>query len=813
MFKIFFLLKKSVFVLAALFLSCHLFSQNFIKGIVVDSLHNGFPFVNIALLNSLDSSNIKGTITDELGNYEFLNLKSGNYKLKFFAVGYSEVFSEEFIADSLTKKIVPDITLKSNGINLNEVSVISIKKTVEFKNGMIVLNVENSIMAAGNTVIDVLKRIPGVTVDNKNNISISGKKGVRIMLDGRMQQLSLEQTIAALSAMPADLVSKIEVMKNPPVKYDAEGNAGIINIVSKKQNTKGYSGSVNYNPGMGQRFGNSLNASLNIKSNKLTVYTNLNGMYKTFFDRYDFTKNVDYQNNTTIFNQTGMHENLRKFLSGKIGADYNLTKKTTVGFLVSSSINDANPTEHGYTSINGFNDTGFDRYNYTSDEKTIWTNPNFNFNAEHNFDTLGTVLNASIDYTGFKNISDRKSQSQFFKNDNSYAKSPLGYDTKNKSNVSIFTQKLDFKKNISSSWVIEIGAKATFVKNITDFVFERRDTISGIYKSDADYTNTYHYNETLIAGYLNFRKQFKKGSLGFGVRAENTNITGKNITNGFLLTKNYLNFFPNLSFDYELTKKQNLQFNYNRRLDRPDYSQLNPYKRFEDQYFSQIGNPNLNPQYSDNFDFSHTYNQWLTNSVGYAYYTQIITGVTLQNDSTKQSLQTQINLSNGNYFYYNLFIQKQLKQWWSFEFSGNVYFSNFNGSLNSGVIKTTNVAYNLYLNNDLVLPKNFKLQLTGRFDGPNTFATTYMKARGSLDFGVKKTFYKEKLNIMFQFLDILYTDIDRSEYKFENQYYSYNSKDDTRRFRLTLNFKFGKTNIKVKEKLSNEQETGRLKKD
>ncbi len=797
-------------VVVTVLCSFSIFSQNKVSGVIKDSSAVGVSFVNIAILNSVDSSIVKGTISDELGAFKIESVKSGNFILKFFAVGFSELYSPVFSLDSTSQLVIPDIIMMPQGVNLNEVSVTSIKKTIEFKNGMTILNVENSIMASGNTVLDVLKRIPGVTVDNKNNISISGKQGVRIMFDGRMQQLSMEQVVAMLSSMPADLVATIEVMKSPPIKYDSEGNAGIINIVTKKIKIKGYNGSINYNPGMGQRFGNSVNASFNFKSNKITLFSNINAMYKTFFDRYDFTKNVEYEGNTTIFNQTGVHENLRKFLSGKIGIDYELTKKTTIGVLVSNSINDANPTEHGYTSMNGYNDTGFDHYNYISDEKTVWTSPNYNFNAEHRFDTLGTTLSLAVDYTGFKNTSHRKSESEFFQNDNSYAKSPLAYDTKNKSNVSIFTQKLDFQKNITSSWLMETGAKSTFVKNVANFVFERRDTLTYIYHSDTAYTNTYHYDETIFAGYLNFRKQFKKGSLGLGVRAEQTTIKGHNITNGFSLTKGYLNFFPNLSFDYELTAKQNLQLNYTRRLDRPDYSQLNPFKRFEDQYYSATGNPYLNPQYSDNFDITHLYNQWLTNSIGYSYFTQIITGVTLQNDSSKQSTQTQINLSNGSYSYYNLFIQKELKKWWSLQFSASVYYIKFNGAIASSALEIGNLSSNFYLNNDFILPKNFKIQLTTHYNAPHVFATTYMKARGSADFAIKKTFYKEKLNVMFQFLDMFYTDIDRSYYKFENQYSAYNSKDDTRRFRLTLNYKFGKTNIRVREKLSNEQETGRL---
>ena len=779
----------------------------------MDTTGKNFPFVSIALLSATDSSQVKGTISDEEGNYEFSKIKSGNYILKYFSVGYSEQYSPQINVDSTSQLTIPSIILKAGSVNLNEVSVTSFKKVIEFKNGMTVLNVENSIMAAGNTVLDVLKRIPGVTVDNKNNISISGKQGVRIMMDGRMQQFSMEQIVSMLSAMTADQVSKIEVMKSPPVKYDAEGNAGIINIVTKKVNTKGYSGSVSYNPGMGQRFGNSMYATLNFKSNKLTVFSNINPMYKTFYDRYDYHKNVTYLDRTTIFDHTGDHENLRKYISGKIGADYILTKKTTIGVSVANTINNTDAVEHGYVAINGYDDLGFEHYKYITDDKSTWSNPAYNFNAEHKFDTLGTNLSLSIDYADFDSKSDRKSESVFFKNDDTYAKPPQAYQSNNNTRISIFTQKLDFQKYIKPSWLMEVGGKTTFVNNNADFLFEREDTLTGIFKTDTSFTNLYHYKENLIAGYLNFRKEFKKGSIGVGVRVENTEITGHNITNGFRLTKRYLNFFPNVSFDYELNKKQTIQLNYNRRLERPDYSQLNPFKHFEDQYAVGAGNPYLNPQYSDNFDVVHTYNQWITNSVGYAHFTSAFSEVSFQNDSTKLTTFTLVNLSKVEYLYYNLFLQKQLRQWWNIEFSLNVFYISNKSKIGGIPLNTDMVSSNIYFNNDFILPKNFKIQLTAHYNAPSRYGANYNKANGSCDFGIKKSMMKDKFNIMFQFLDMFYTDISRSKYDFGNQYYTFNSRPDTRRFRLTLSYKFGKMNIRVNEKHSNDQENGRLKKD
>lgn len=800
-------------MLSTVFLSCHVFSQNSIKGHVLDSTKAGFPFVSIALLNAADSANVKGTISDENGAYEFLNVKPGNYRLNFFAVGYAQAFSESLSVDSVSAIQVPDIVFENKGVSLNEVSVTSIKKTVEFKNGMTILNVENSIMAVGNTVLDVLKRIPGVTVDNNNNISISGKQGVRIMMDGRMQQLGMEQVVAMLSAMSADQVSKIEVMKSPPVKYDSEGNAGVINIVTKKVTTKGYSGSINYNPGMGQRFGNSMYGTLNFKSNKLTVYSNINPMYKVFFDRYDYHKEVTYHDRTTIFDHTGDHENLRKYINGRIGADYALTKRTSIGAFIDNTINDANPIEHGYVSINGDDDIGFDHYHYVTDDKVLWSNPSYNFNAEHKFDTLGTNLSLSVDYADFNSQSDRKSESLFFNPDESYAKPAQVYRSTNDTRISIFTQKLDFQTYLKPSWLMEVGAKTTFVNNTSDFIFNRLDTAVAEFVVDTSFTNLYHYKENLIAGYINFKKEFKKGSVSLGVRAENTEVTGHNFTNAFRLKRSYLNFFPNMSFDYQLSAKHTIQLGYNRRLDRPDYGQLNPFKHFEDQYAVGAGNPCLNPQYSDNVDLVHVYNEWVTNSIGYAHFTQLFSGISIQNDSTKVTTFTQVNLDQSNYYYYNLFLQKQLRQWWNAEFSLNVYYMNYKSKIGGIPLDVNTLSCNIYWNNDFILPKNFKIQLTAHYNAPNRSGPNYNKANGSCDFAIKKAFLKGNFNIMFQFLDMFYTDISRTVYDFDNQYYTFNSRDDTRRFRLTLNYKFGKMNIRVNDKRSNQQEDDRINKN
>lgn len=790
--------------------SSFLYAQNRIEGLVSDSAGKGVPFVNIALLRLTDSVQVKGTISNEDGHYELSVAGQGNYLLRFFSVTYRSCYSQPFTMDGVSTLNVPPVVLRAEGLQLGEVAVTAIQKVVEFKNGMTVLHVENSIMAAGNTVLDVLKRIPGVTVDHQNNISISGKQGVGVMLDGRLQQLSMEQLVAMMSAMSADQLSRIEVIKNPPAKYDAGGNAGIINLVTRKAGVRGYSGSIMYNPGMGQRFGNSIYAVLNFKSRRWTVFSNINPMYKTFFDRYDYHKRVSYQGKTTMFDHTGYHENLRRYISGKVGADYALSKKTTIGMSLSGAINDARPEERGYVAIGGFNDLGFDHYSYLTEERSLWTNPAYNLNAEHQFDTLGTKLSFSLDYTGFRNSADRRSESVFLNNGDMQVKASQAYASVSDGHIGVFTQKLDFQRYLKPQWLMEMGLKTTFVNSRSGFVFSRQDTLTGAYLRDTSFSNDYRYAERIVAGYITLRKEFTRGSLAAGFRAEQTRVSGHNLTNGFQLTREYLNFFPTFSLDYQLSERHSLQFNYGRRLDRPDYAQLNPFRRFEDQYAVAAGNPYLNPQYSHNLDLVHVCNQWMTNSIGYARLTNLFADVSVQDDRTKVTTFLPANIAQGDYAYYNLFLQRQAKPWWRFECSVNVFYVSYRSKIEGVQLNTETWSTNIYLNNDIVLPKDFKIQLTAHYNAPVVSGPSYNKANGSCDIGFKKTLLKGKFNVMIQLLDMFYTDVSRSVYNFGNQYYTFNQRDDTRRFRLTLSYKFGQMNIHVAEKRSNDPEQKRL---
>ena len=268
------------------------YSQNFISGSVIDSTYLPVPYCAMAILNAKDSSLVKGNVTNENGQFTFQKIAAGTYLIKFSNVGFKTGWSNSITVDSLSQITLAPQILKSEGVNLKEISVAVIKPVIEFKNGTVVMNVENNIISGGNTVFELLKRIPGVSVDAQNNVSVNGRGGVRYLFDGRLQQIPTGQMISILMGMPAESVSYMELIKNPPAKYDASGTGGLINLVFKKAKIKGYSGSVSQGLSRGDNWRAGTFVSLNYKSNKLSVFTNVNYSYLQFESNDYFQRKI-----------------------------------------------------------------------------------------------------------------------------------------------------------------------------------------------------------------------------------------------------------------------------------------------------------------------------------------------------------------------------------------------------------------------------------------------------------------------------------------------------------------------------------------
>lgn len=748
-------------------------------------------------------------MTNENGEYVFESVAKGNYLIKTTNVGFLPFYSKSFVVDSLSSQInVDPISLKSVAVNLKEISISVFKPTVEFKKGITVLNVENNLISSGNTVIELLKRIPGVTVDNQNNILINGKSGVRFLINGRLQYLSGAQMINVLSSMNAESISTIELIKNPPAKYDAAGTAGLINIVLKKGKLKGFNGSFYDLVGQGNYFRNTSVLSLNFKSNKFSVFSNFTWMSLNLADNYQFHRSINNFPANDVINEDGKDQMFRQIITGNIGMEYDLSPRTTVGLNVNAG---PNSTDHNvFSKITIPSGTTFP-YNYlTSLTKSgeHFTNPSLNINALHKFDSAGTQLQFSADFTNFLGLDTKQNDNYFYNNYDVQISLPYSNRSYTRRDFQIFTQKLDLTKVFKKEFTLEAGAKTSFVNNVNVFNLEQTDA-AGNYYVDTFFSNTYNYKERIIAGYLTLSKNFKKVNVQAGLRGEQTNVDALNTHNGFKLTRDYFNLFPSGSIDYTINKKNSLQMLYSYRIDRPDYQSLNPSKVFWDRLDYRSGNPFLRPQYSHNINLDFNHNGFIVNSLSFIQTTNSFFGYSYTNNLTKINTDTTVNIGLRNHLAYTLFIQKQIK-WYNFQFTGVAIYRNFIAKLNGENANSESFFYELNLNNEFILPKNFKLQLFFYYNSPFRESLQQYKSNTSLNFAIQKSFFNDKLFLSLGFYDMFYTERVASTTTFSNQTTYFQSKSDSRRFRFTLNYKFGKMKFQQRSKRSNDEESNRL---
>lgn len=786
-------------------------AQNRIKGKVADSANVPLPYITVALLNAKDSSIVRGINTNEQGEFEFKNSKSGEYLVTAEAIGFSKHYSQPIFIDSIAEIELQPISLTTGGVNLNEVSVIVQKKPIEFKGGNIIVNVDGSPMAVGNSVYDLLSRLPGVTVDN-DVISINGNSGVKILIDDRNQQLAGAQLINLLKSLPASTIDKIEVLKVPPVKYDAAGGAGIINIKTKKVKITGFSGSVYANASQGFYTNYGSGFSLNYKGKKVSFFSGFNIQQSTRRLDMIFERHVTNDSVTTHLYQNNYNKTFEQYYSYYFGSDWFINKNNILGFKFESNPGLSETNRRGEIKLVN-NDIGYDELPYYSDTHNDWDDYNANLNYEHTFDTVGTTLKFVTDYTYNRGLYAGKNDNRF---KNNYGNEVLPYfifTNTNNSGLSLIASRLDFEKKLGKSVYMETGVKYSYNDMYSDFVLKQKDYTTGIYEVDSIYTNKFLYNEQIQAAYLNLRKELKKFNFSFGVRAENTEVNARSVTAGTIIKRNYLGFFPVVSIDYNRSESHAFSLSYNRRLERPNYNSFNPYRAFYSNILvSGRGNPYLVPQYNNSFNLSHTFKGSLTNSFNYSYVENSIIGYSSQNDSTKQIVWETGNLKTVHNFAYNIHLYYEIKKWWTITFHTGCFVFMYDGKLNNKDYKVNSMSYGVWLHNQFLLPNDFKLEISGFCIGPWLGGIYYTQPRGALNIGLKKSFFKNKLDAYISGNDILYTLSVYNKVNYQNQNFFTKDKPDTQRLNFGLTYNFGKLKIRQRDNQSAaEEERNRIK--
>ncbi len=711
--------------------------QQVIQGKVVNDTNEPLSYANILLHSLPDSSIAKVGYTSEKGDFEiYLPNTETEYYLEVTYVGMTEFTSDSFSAKD--GKNFTTIQLATEA-SLKEVVVTSQRRMIEVQPDKTVFNIDKSINSAGNDAMSLLRKAPGVMVDNNDNIILLGKSGVLVYVDGRRTPMSGDDLANMLKNIPSEQIDAIEIITSPSAKYEAEGNAGIINIRLKKNENFGANGTftAGYSIGVYAKYRTGLSG--NYRNKKINIFGSVNGNKGL----YQNTTHIKRELSQQVYDSESVIVTDNDDLSYKAGLDFFLSPHSTIGLLYNGGYSDG--TVHTGATTEIYPESNKSAINYL--ESNSIGNDNRkrnNINLNYQFKKKsGVELNIDLDYGNYSNKSNNIQPNKYFDTDHNTLLSKNENRTNSPSEINILVGKIDFEQKLLGG-KIEIGTKMSKVH--TDNTFDFYNVVNTQPTIDSNRTNIFRYDEQVVAGYFSYlRPLSEKLTFNIGLRAENTKTKGELIALKINQDKpderNYLSWFPSTSLSYNLNDKNSFRLSYGKRISRPNYEELNPFEFKLDELSYQKGNPFLQPHFSHNLQLSHTFMNMVTSSLNYTRINDYMTRI-VDTTNLNASFITWKNISSQDVYSMNISSPIPITKWWSAYTNINVYQSinkadfGANRKIN---LKVTGI--NIYAQNTYRLPKGISLELSGFYASPSVWGGTFKtKACGEQTSDSKRKF-------------------------------------------------------------------------
>ena len=755
---------KPLFIFCFLFSISSLFGQQ-ISGTIKDANGNAIEFVSVILFQSSDSLLVKGEVTDDQGKFNISGTQPGKYYIECSFVGFETYRSSEFTLDDNKGMDFGNIALLASTQMIEEVTVKARKPLIEIQADKMILNTDASISAVGSNGLDLLRKAPGVTIDNNENIQLKGKNGVNIYIDGKPSYLSPSELASLLKGLTSADIEAIEIITNPSAKFDAQGNAGIINLRLRKNKNFGTNGNLNLSGGYGKYHKSYASLNINNRNKKVNTFGNFGIGNNKYYNELNLRREQD----GAIYDQRQSQVNSNVPVNGKIGVDYYANDKHTFGILFNGNTQMIDKEYISTSRTNIYSQLSPTRIDSTLDASNTITNHSYNANVNLNYrftDTIGNELSVDLDKGYFTATSTSMQPNRYINGNTGEVTTRRDFTNNTPSNIDISTAKLDYTHTFKKSG-LRLSSGGKYARVITENTFDFFNLVDGSPIKDIDQSNKFNYTEEVSALYLNLAGGKGKWNYQAGVRMENTHSIGDLRRDTSIaaqpndyVDRNYTGLFPSAALTYNHSEMHSFNLTYSRRIDRPNYEDLNPFEWRLDELSFRKGNPFLLPQYNNNLELSYTLKQAATISLGYSNSQDVVTDI-VENEPDKpgRSFINYRNLASQEQYSLSINTPLPLTKWWNGYFSATLYkayykarFPEYNFDVE------TPIATNIYMEHNFTLPKDYTFEVSGWFNSASIWGGSWLtEPQGSLDLGIKKVLMGGKASIKLGVTDILYT--------------------------------------------------------
>jgi Outer membrane protein beta-barrel family len=783
-----------------------------VKGRIKNAAGAPVELATVMLIEQRDSTRRQLTYSAEDGQFEFLDVQRIPQVLAVTYLG-SEPYSAPVALTGYSDPVfvMPDVVLQPAAVQLNGVTISAKTPFVERKIDRTIVNVDAMVGTGGTNALEILERAPGVTVDQDGLIKLKGRSGVVIYVDDKPTYLSGTELDNYLKSLPVGVVKQIEIMPNPPAKYEAAGGAGVINIVTRRSRLTGLYGNLNTTLQRGRYTRNNNSLNINYNRNRIGITANLNaGVRESFQDlninRYYLSQQSELQSS---FSQNSFIEKFGRSLSGKLGLDVYATDRTTFGVSVKAlgSLNGANTDNTAF--IRDANRTELQRVLADNEDRRNFNNATYNAYLKQNIGSKGASITLDADYVTYWSDAE-----QLFRNTSYAPDGQLVFENRINgalpSDIDIYAVKTDATWPLQDGSKFDAGLKTAFTA--TDNTADYRTTVGGVTEPDYNLSNEFLYDEWIHSAYFNYSRGWKQVDLQVGLRAEATQLEGNQLGNpqrpDSSFTRDYANLFPTVFVQWraDTIGRHTWSFSFGRRINRPFFQDLNPFISPLDRFTFYGGNPNLLPTYAYNASLSHSLNGWLNTSLNYGLTTdgiyetlEIVNEIYYSrpgNIATDQSASISIEAS------------KPITAWYTLNAYAEGGYLWYDSPLYTETLNAGGPYYNCAATNVFQLGKGWAAEVRGDYNSNVVYAQLLIKSWGTLNCAVQKKVFNRKGTLKLSFNDILYTRrADGIINNLRDTEADWDSRLDTRSVTLAFSYGFGKAKTNKPKHNSSGSET------